>query len=159
MGCLSSRLFQLLFDAELVAKFKLRDFSRDPLQSNLKLALNYSNITVPATRGEAADQLLDIILKRFAEETNLGDKRSLSPLIVTQSLPGGGKSFFLDCLAALRGRIPGSKWANMELSTHAQRVAKYLDAAIYINIAFNGVQPLGENDTATFAVALRCLHS
>jgi len=120
--------------------------------------MNRSKLSVPANRGEAADRLLELIMKRFMDVQH-HDTRRTHPLIAAQSLPGGGKSFFLDCLASLRGRFPGSKWKEGKLPEAVQRITEALDSAVFVNIAFNGVQPINEPEDPSFAIAVRCLHS
>jgi len=117
--------------------------------------MNRADVQVPVDRSDAANKLLDLICQRFLPNPSK-DERLSCPLIAAQAISGGGKSFFLDQLASLRGKFPGSRWA----SPNPPPVVKYLDQAVYVNITFNGGQPGPVTpETAEFSVAIRTLYS
>jgi len=71
--------------------------------------------------------------------------------MATYAVPGGGKSFFLDQLAACKGRVPGS--------SALPEMDELLKAAIYVNISYNGIQQGGPHTTSVQGLAIRLLHS
>jgi len=73
------------------------------------------------------------------------------PLVATYAVPGGGKSFLLDQLAACKGRLPGS--------SALPEMDELLQSAIYVNISYNGLQQGGPETTAEQGLAIRLLHS
>jgi len=120
----------------------------------------YAPITALVDREEAGDMFVTNVAANLQSEPpdilfDTQSKRSFDSrryrLLATYAVPGGGKSFLLDQLAARKGRLLGSS-ALPELDD-------FLKEAIYVNISYNGIQDGGPSTTAVQGLAIRLLHS
>jgi len=113
----------------------------------------YQGITTLVDRGNAGDTFVTALAQNLTPEPSQQgsfDSRRFQ-LMATYAVPGGGKSFFLDQLAACKGRVPGS--------SVLPEMDELLKAAIYVNISYNGIQQGGPETTSEQGLAIRLLHS
>ena len=114
----------------------------------------FEPITSLVDRANAGDVFVSALAERVQHQ--LGNPNATFdsrwyPLLATYAVPGGGKSFFLDQLAACKGRVPGS--------SALPKMDELLRDAIFINISYNGIQQGGSNTTCVQGLAIRLLHS
>lgn len=112
----------------------------------------YEPITTIVDREEAGDIFVSNLfdtLQYLRPQAPLDPR--LFPFLATYAVPGGGKSYFLDQLAACKGRLPGSK-VHVELD-------EILKETIFVNISYNGMQQGGPETTMDQGLAIRLLHS
>jgi len=117
----------------------------------------YQLITTLVDRGNAGDIFVGALAANVKpaplkanQRTRTFDSRRYS-LVATYAVPGGGRSFLLDQLAACKGRLPGS--------STLPEMDELLKNAIFVNISYNGIQQGGPNTTAVQGLAIRLLHS
>lgn len=117
----------------------------------------YASITTLVDRAVAGDIFLSALAAHVTPVPRTESEKRESygsrgcQLLLTYAVPGGGKSFFLDQLAARKGRLFGS--------SSLPEMDELLKDAIFVNISYGGIQHGGPKTSSVQGLAIRLLHS